>query len=69
MNLLKQQLKLLPAIVASSGYDSVNIYDAMEILRKEAKTNKRVLISEVIVLAKLILVSPGTNAESESFLL
>ena len=65
MNLLKQQLKLLPAIVASSGYDSVNIYDAMEILQKEARTNKRVLISEVIVLAKLILVSPATNAESE----
>ena len=67
MNLLKVQLSLLPALATNNGCEtsSMNILNAIEIIRKEAQSERKSLISEVIILTKLILVSQATNVESE----
>ena len=67
MNLLKVQLSLLPALATNNGDEtsSMNILNAIEIIRKEAQSERKSLIGEVIILTKLILISLATNAESE----
>lgn len=63
---LRTQLKLLPSIAKESGYTvgRVGFSDAMEILRALDRS-KHILLSEVITLAKLVIVAPATNAVSE----
>ena len=63
---LQTQLKLLPSIAQDAGYrvGEINIADALKIFRS-LEVNKRLLLSEVLILAKLVIVSPATNAVSE----
>ena len=57
---LKTPLKLLPSIARTAGYKigKIDIADALKILRN-------LDVSQVIVLAKLVIVAPATNAVSE----
>ena len=63
---LQTQLKFLPSIAQDAGYrvGEINIADALRIFRS-LEVNKRLLLSEVLILAKLVIVSPATNAVSE----
>ena len=63
---LKTQLKLLPSIARTAGYKigKIDIADALKILRN-LDVSQKLLLSEVIVLAKLVIVAPATNAVSE----
>ncbi len=63
---LETQLKLLPSVAQDAGYQvgKVDVADALKILRNLDVAEKR-LLSEVIILAKLLLVAPATNAVSE----
>ena len=62
IDLLIHQLQLLP-IILSSCKDS-SIHDIFVTVRNMSKA-KRVIISEVVTLLKLLIVVPATNAESE----
>lgn len=62
MSSLKTQLELLPS--AFSDVLPLNIHNILKKVRSMTSSKKK-LISEVIVLLKLILVAPATNAESE----
>ena len=63
---LKTQLKLLLSIARTAGYKvgKIDIADALKILRN-LDVSQKLLLSEVIVLAKLVIVAPATNAVSE----
>ena len=62
MDLLQTQLLLLPSV-----FEDVVPLNIHEIFRKarEMSKPKKSFISEVIVLLKLIMVAPATNAQSE----
>ena len=65
-SLAKTQIALLPGIATSLGYDQkcFTIADLISFL-KSLEHSQRILLSEVVKIAKLLLVMPATNAISE----
>ena len=62
IDVLIHQLQLLPIILSSCK--DTSIHDIFVMVRNMSKA-KRVIISEVVTLLKLLIVVPATNAESE----
>ena len=63
---LKTQLSLLPDMVQSMGYDTsrFDIADLLDFFQSLGNARK-LLLSEICILGKLMLVMPATNAFSE----
>ena len=62
----RAQIELLPTVATSLGYDTkkFNIEDLISFL-KRLDNSQKALLSQVVKIAKLILVMPATNAISE----
>ena len=67
---LEAQLSLLPEVVQAMGYDSsrFDIADLLDIFQSLGNARK-LLLSEICTLGKLMFVIPATNAVSERSLL
>ena len=65
-SLARKQIELLPTVATSLGYDTkkFNIEDLISFLKRLDNSHKA-LLSQVVKIAKLILVMPATNAISE----
>ena len=63
MNKLVSQLKLLPSIFALKDSDTIVMSTIIKKLQ-DMSQNRRFLMSEVEKIARLLLLSPATNAES-----
>ena len=65
-SLAKVQIPLLPVIASNLGYDKekFKVTDLIKLLQSFDQS-QRTLLSEVVKIAKLLLVMPSTNAISE----
>ena len=63
---LKAQLGLLPQMVRVSEFEQTGFdFDDLVILSQSLDNSEKLLLSEVLVLAKLLIVIPATNTVSE----